>query len=234
MTSTAGPVVELRVWGVDRVATALGRMATGRRALARTPGVRFAKLLGTASGDSFTLAGADARHWAALTVWEDDAAARAGKDAHAVRQWRSASSEELRISMRPIRSRGTWSGVDPFTDVDSHGSATSWPGPVAALTRARLRPTRMLSFWRAVPPVAAALGHADGVRLALGVGEFPIGVQGTFSVWDSADALADFAYRTTAHRGAIRDTTQRRWYAEEMFTRLAVTGVEGTYRGRPA
>lgn len=238
MTSLGGPTVELRVWGVDRVLPALGRMSSGRRALRRTPGLRFAKLLGTGTARTFTLGSADLRHWAALTVWDDDEAARAAEDSPVLRGWRESSTEELRVTMRPLRSKGRWSRVDPFGS-DRPGTGRSdavaqWSGPVAALTRARLRPTTMVSFWRAVPPVAAELALSQGNRLALGVGELPLRVQGTFSVWDTAQNLADFAYRSPAHMSAVRRTQPARWYAEELFARFAVTDVVGTYEGRSA
>lgn len=238
MTAPAGPTVELRVWGVDRVLPALGRMSSGRRALRRTPGLRFAKLLGTGTARTFTMESADLKHWAALTVWHDDESASAARDSAVFRRWQEASTEELRVTMRPLRSKGRWSRVDPFETTRSSAGhrapAPGWTGPVAALTRARLRPTTMASFWRAVPPVATELAGAQGNRLALGVGELPVGVQGTFSIWDSAQDLTDFAYRSPAHLSAVRRTAPSRWYAEELFARLAVTDVAGTYEGRSA
>ncbi|WP_168697996.1 monooxygenase [Gordonia paraffinivorans] len=244
MTAGAAPTVELRVWGVDRALPALRRMASGRRSLRAAPGLRFAKLLGTGTADTFTLSGADLRHWAALTVWDDEGSALAGADSPVLRRWQDSATEELRVVMRPIRSKGRWSKVDPFgasagpdgpADASSNaGRPAPWSGPVAALTRARLRPTTMASFWRAVPPVAAELGRSPGNRLALGVGELPVGVQGTFSVWDSAQHLTDFAYRSPAHLSAVRRTKPARWYAEELFTRFAVTDISGTYQGKTA
>ncbi|WP_035717577.1 hypothetical protein [Gordonia terrae] len=238
MTAPSGPTVELRVWGVDRVLPALGRMSSSRRAFRRAPGLRFVKLLGTGTARTFTLESADLKHWAALTVWHDDEAASAARDSPIFDRWQDSSTEELRVTMRPLRSKGRWSRVDPFETApssDAHRApGQGWTGPVAALTRARLRPTKMASFWRAVPPVAAELAGAQGNRLALGVGELPVGVQGTFSIWDSAQDLTDFAYHSPAHLSAVRRTAPSRWYAEELFARLAVTEVVGTYEGRSA
>jgi hypothetical protein len=90
----------------------------------------------------------------------------------------------------------------------------------------------MPRFWRAVPPVARDLAQAGGVRLAMGMGEAPVGFQGTFSIWDSAQAVTDFAHRRPAHRTAIRRTAEEHWYAEELFARFAVLDLEGTYDGR--
>jgi hypothetical protein len=87
-------------------------------------------------------------------------------------------------------------------------------------------------FWRSVPPVAADLRGRPGVRLALGVGEAPVGWQGTFSLWDSAEALHAFAYQGEPHAAVVRRTAQVGWYAESLFARFAVASVEGRYEGR--
>jgi hypothetical protein len=103
---------------------------------------------------------------------------------------------------------------------------------VAAVTRARLAPRKALGFWRAVPPVSADLHAGSGLRFALGIGEAPVGLQGTFSVWSDAAALNSFAYDRAAHVEAIRRTAEERWYTEELFARFAVLSAEGTVGGR--
>lgn len=218
----------LHVWGVRSVGPALWRVARGRRPLRRAHGLRFAKLLGTGSGDTFTARDADLHHWAALTVWDGPESAAAFESHPVVAAWDAAAGERLRVRMTPQSARGTWSGQRPLGD----RVAARVDGPVAAITRARLRPTRALQFWRAVPPVSADLHGSDGLRLSLGIGEAPVGLQGTFSLWDSADDLVDFAYRRSPHVEAVRRTAEVRWYAEEMFARLGVVDVSGTYRGR--
>jgi hypothetical protein len=218
--------VELHVWRVEHVGRALARMAGGRRSLRRTPGLRFAKLLGTGAGRTFTPGDADPRHWALLSVWDD-----APRPLPVVARWDAAAAERLVVRMTPLATRGRWSRREPFGDVRPE-AARGWDGPVAALTRARLRPSRALSFWRAVPSVVGDLHGTPGLRLALGVGEAPVALQGTFSLWDSAAALKDFAYRSPAHVRAVERTEPARWYAEELFARLAVHDVEGTHLGR--
>ena len=76
-TTPSSPVAVLHLWGTRSVPAALWRMARDRVGLRSTPGLRFAKLLGTGSGESFTPRDADPHHWAALTVWDDAGAARA-------------------------------------------------------------------------------------------------------------------------------------------------------------
>jgi hypothetical protein len=227
------PVVSLTVWGVParRVPAAIGRMALDRRSLRAVPGLRFAKLLGTGDGRTFTLRDADPRHWALLTVWDGtaDADRFAGGTVH--HRWDAISDERLDVRMQPLASRGSWAGREPFAPVDRAGTSLRPDGPIASITRARLRPSRALSFWRAVPPVSADLATVDGLDLAIGIGEAPIGLQGTFSLWRSNAALNDFAHRRPAHAEVIRRTGPERWYAEELFARFTVRSVTGTFAG---
>jgi hypothetical protein len=226
------PLTTLHVWGVPgrAVPAALLRMAADRRPLRRTPGLRFAKLLGTGSGRTFTVADVDPRHWALVAVWDDDAAADAFADGALVQRWRRRANEEFTARLRPLAARGRWSRREPF----GRPEPSRWDGPVAALTRARLVPRRALAFWRAVPPVSGDLHAAPGLRLAVGIGEAPIGLQGTFSVWDSSSALNGFAYGRAPHVAVVDRTAREGWYAEELFARFALLSATGTIGGRTA
>jgi heme-degrading monooxygenase HmoA len=227
---TAPPLVTLHLWGVPRrgVPTALLRMAADRPALRRTPGLTFAKLLGTGSGRTFTVRDADPRHWGLLAVWSDDAAAGAFARSPVVRRWRRTAEEEWSVRLRPLAARGRWSRREPF----GRPAPQRWDGPVAAVTRARLAPRKAAGFWRAVPPVSADLHEGPGLRFALGIGEAPLGLQGTFSVWDSAAALNAFAYGRPAHTAVVRRTAEEGWYAEELFARFGVLSAAGSVGGR--
>jgi heme-degrading monooxygenase HmoA len=222
--------VTLHLWQVpsSAVPAALLSMGRDRSRVRRTPGVRFAKLLGTGSGRTFTLRDATPLRWGLLTTWTSAAAAR-DFDEHSpvAAAWRGRAEQSWRVDLRPLASRGTWGGTEPF------GSPvpTRSDGPVAAVTRARLRLGRAPGFWRAVPPVSADLRGRPGLRLALGIGEAPVGLQGTFSLWSGAQALRDFA-REPAHAAVVARTAAEGWYAEELFARFAVVGSEGTLDGR--
>jgi hypothetical protein len=227
---SSAPFVTLTLWGIGPAAVpaALLRMALDRRHTRRAPGLLFAKLLGTGEGQTFTLRDADPLHWGLLAVWEDGAAARRFSAGRTHRAWGALAREQLDVGLRPVASRGLWSGRRPFGDPRPRPV----PGPVAALTRARIRPTRARAFWRAVPPVSADLRTATGLRLAVGVGEAPVGLQGTFSIWESAQALVEFAHRRSAHSQVVRRTALEGWYAEELFARFEVVALSGTFRGR--
>lgn len=218
--------VTLHVWRVRRrdIGAAIARMATDPRRLRRDPRVRFVKLLGTAAG--FGLTHADPCRWAAFTVWHG--APVDGLYA----PWHRLATAACRLDLAPQHSRGTWAGT-AFDDLTSPAEPNpANPNPadapaVLALTHARLRPGRAITFWRAIGPVAASLRTAGGSIAAFGIGEAPIGWQGTVSVWAHRDDLLDFAYRHARHRQAIAASTTGRWYAEELFARFAVIDTSG-------
>jgi hypothetical protein len=204
--------VRLHVWRVPRhaVGPAMLRMAFARR---YQPGVRFAKFLGTGTGLGFGPGDADLTRYAAITVSDRPVV---------FPTWDRIAEREARLDLEPLISRGEWSGRSPFRPTGSRPDGT-----VLALTRARLRPTRAVRFWRAVPAVARELAEAPGLLARFGIGEAPIGWQGTVSVWRSATDLTAFAYRQPEHRAVIARTPADRWYAEELFARFAVHDIIG-------
>lgn len=224
-------VVEFRVWRVptDKVPSAILHMARDRGPLRRTPGVTFQKLLGTGSGQSFTLRDADLHHWALLTVFDTQSDADRFADNELLQGWQRICAESLTVRMTPLSSRGRWAGREPF----ELQQPARWRGPVAALTRGRVKASQWRAFWQAVPPVALDLNRRAGLLMSIGIGEAPVGLQGTFSLWESGQDLSAFAHRGPAHQQVISQTRERDWYAEELFARFAVQRVSGTFHGRP-
>jgi hypothetical protein len=237
-------VVTVHVWTLRPAHSAygIGSAALASIRLRAGAGRRFARLLGTGKGDRFTLRDTRLRTWALVSAWDDaDIAARFDQGSY-VRRWQRRSSESARLLLSPLAARGRWGGHEPFGDPAPNGGpafggasdGSAWSGPVAALTRARIAPKAILTFWRAVPPVAESLHASTGCRVAIGIGEAPLGWQGTFSVWDDAAAMNRFAYRNPAHLSAIERTKSVGWYAEELFARFAVLEAEGSIGGRGA
>ena len=205
-------LVSLHVWRIPRraVGAAMLRMAFARRHLS---GVRFGKFLGTGTGATFGPGDTDLTRWAAITVSDTPVRFPA---------WDSIAESHARLDLDPLVSRGEWSGRSPFRP-----SGARTDGMVLSLTRARLRPARALRFWRSVPPVAREVAAAPGLLARFGIGEAPIGWQGTVSVWRSTTDLTAFAYRQPEHRAVIARTPADRWYAEELFARFAVLEISG-------
>lgn len=204
--------VNLHVWRVPRrklPATFL-RLARDPRRLRAMPGVRFVKLLGTADG--FGPGDADLTRYAAVIVADREVPFEPREQ----ESW-------ARLDLVPVHSRGTWAGQEPFTP-----AGRDMPdGMAVALTRARLRPTRAAAFWTAIRPVAQEAAAAPGLLARFGIGEAPIGWQGTVSVWRNAADLKAFAYRQPEHRAVIARTPTDRWYAEDLFARFAVRDIVG-------
>ena len=205
----------------SNIGFALLHMALDRSVLRRFKGVQFAKMLGTGKGETFTPRDADANQWGALIVI-DSANLQALDNSKLIKRWRAHSLSEIRYLLDPISSHGLWAKKNPFAY-----SSVQTDGEVVAITRARIKWFQNFRFWRAVPPVTASLHSSPGLIATIGIGEAPIGLQGTFSRWKTGADLRNFAYKGAAHQGAIAATERYNWYAEELFARFAVRDIRG-------
>jgi hypothetical protein len=199
---------------------ALLAMAIDRFSLWRSPNVGFFKSLGTGKGETFTPADANSLRWGLVAQVSE---IEAFDQSLVVKRWRKRSVDEFRAVLEPISSHGKWAGKEPFV-----ASVKDWEGPVAAITRARIKWHQNFRFWSSVPPVTISLKSAPGLIAAIGIGEAPIGLQGTFSLWESSAAIKNFAYKGAAHQKAIADTATYNWYSEELFARFAVKDMRGS------
>jgi hypothetical protein len=212
-------------WKITRVNIpfALFRMAIDRTLLRRTKGVTFAKMLGCGKGETFTPSDADPTRWGCLVVIPESQLAQLDSSSN-IRAWRKWAVSEFRVVLDPIAATGMWSKHKPFEP----SVAANFQGQVVAITRARIKASQTMRFFKSVPPVTASLHSSPGLISTIGIGEAPIGLQGTFSLWESMQAIKDFAYKGAAHQKAIAQTSEFDWYAEELFARFAVREIRGT------
>ena len=211
-------------WQIKHVNSpfALFRMAIDRTLLRRTKGVTFAKMLGCGKGETFTPSDADPTRWGCLVAIPENQLSELD-DSRTIRAWRKKSVSEFRVVLDPIASTGMWSKQKPFEP----SAPANFQGQVVAITRARIKANQTMRFFKSVPPVTASLHSSPGLISTIGIGEAPIGLQGTFSLWESMQAIKDFAYKGAAHQKAIAQTSEFDWYAEELFARFAVREIRG-------
>ncbi|MGK2929157.1 MAG: spheroidene monooxygenase [Acidimicrobiales bacterium] len=207
------------------------RVPFDRRALRRVDGARFAKLLGTGRGTRMA-ASADLRRWAIFAVWDGPADLDRFRSHHRLScRWDRSAIERYDVTLQPLVARGSWDGADPLAGAGISGDREDPGGPVAVLTRAAVRWTKVPAFLRAVPGVDATPGTTDGLLATAGIGELPVGRQATFSLWRDVDAVRAFAYRGPAHADVIRRTRDEGWYGEEWFARFRPLRSSGTWDG---
>ncbi|GIT95199.1 hypothetical protein JANAI62_18220 [Jannaschia pagri] len=215
-----GPVRD-RLW-------AFSQMAFARRAMARLPGCSFWKLMGSGTGEGFTPV-PNTGVYAILCAWTDRSAAEHGLTAPVFRRYRHHATEVCTLHLTPVSARGQWSGTSPFRPLSGASE-----GPIAALTRATVRPRNALRFWRRVPDISRRIGANSDVRLKIGVGEVPFLHQVTFSIWPDTDSMARFARTSGPHAAAIQAVRDGDWFAEELYARFSVAEATGQWQGRPA
>lgn len=203
-------------------------MGLDRPVLKRTDGLDFFKLMGTGRGETMTLS-ADLKRWSLFAVWRDAAALDAFLvGSEVVYRWDALAAEAYHVRLAPLKAHGAWSGRRPFGDGPWEADAG---GPVAVLTRAAIRPTRLRAFYGAISGPAIDLHEQPGRLASVGVGEWPFARQATFSMWRSFQDVRAYAYGRPAHRDVIRRTREEDWYSEELFARFRPFGAQGTWGG---
>ena len=203
---------------------AFGAMGISLRQGVAAPGLCFGKMLGSGAGQGFSI-WPDWGTYAWFTVWENPESAEAfWSNDPMFQDLLGYATSVYGWEARPLRGHGTWHGQQPFAFPEA-GVRTA--GSVAVLTRASIARKQALRFWWNVPRASRGVQDQPGLRYAKGVGEYPLVEQATMSVWNSADELDAFAYRSRQHAPMVQKTRKHQWYSEEMFIRMEVLNVIG-------
>lgn len=206
---------------------AFAMMGLARRPLARHPELQFWKLCGTGVGEGFTPL-PNTGVYAILAVWPGEESARRQIETSQLWQrYRRVAAEHWTLFLRPISARGAWSGRAPFDAGPDTGS-----GPLAALTRATIRPRKALRFWTRQPDIGRRIGANGDVLFKIGIGEVPWFRQVTVSVWPDEASMARFARASGPHAEAIRAVREGQWFREELYARFRIAGEAGAWEGR--
>jgi quinol monooxygenase YgiN len=230
-TRSAGSVAVLVLADMRPTARlwAWGRLVLGARPYAGVPGLRFVKVLGSGEGGGFGLK-PSGTHRGLFLGFDDEATARDFIENSAqLAAWRAHARECLVALLRASSSKGSWSGAAMAVTATAPGLHDN--APIAAITRASIRPRHARAFWRLSPPAEASLAAADGCLLAAGLGEAPLLRQCTFSLWRNTAAMDAYA-RSGAHQQAIRAAYGGGYFSESMFVRFVPLSLEGSWQGR--
>lgn len=212
-------------------ARGFGHLAFGRWRLSATPGLTFAKVLGSGRNGGFRPA-PSTTHQGLFCAFEDEPAADAflSRRAGLLESLRANARELFTAKLAAYASRGQWSGVAPLEIAATRPS----PGdgvPIASLTRASIRPTKALAFWRHAPPSEDSLHASSGCLVAAGLGEMPLLRQATFTIWEDEAAMERFS-RQGAHLQALRLAHENGYFSESLFARFVPTEMTGSWHGR--
>ncbi|MFN8243504.1 MAG: hypothetical protein U0X40_05565 [Ferruginibacter sp.] len=196
----------------------------------------FWKLLGSGKNEGF-YGGINWRKWAILVVMKDRKSEKNEVEMEdrqiansqlntsfiygkIIDSWlRFFKAECLTIELSPLSGHGQWNGKAPWgllPDLSSN------PGPVAVLTRARIRFGVIRRFRQQVPPLADKLKGRPGLVYTLGLGELPFLFQATFSIWQTAGAMEAFAYKSAEHQQVMDEARRHNWFSEALFVRFRV------------
>ena len=204
---------------------AFAQMGLARGAMRRIPGIGFWKLFGSGTGEGFT-PWPNTSVYAVLATWSSRDAAQHGIEAEIFRRYRARAGEDWTVFLQTSSVRGKWSDTQPFEPSEMPAN-----GPIAALTRATIRPRTVARFWQRVPAISDRIGADANVLFKIGVGEVPWLHQVTFSIWPDTTAMTHFARADGPHARAIKAVRDGDWFAEELYARFTIAGTRGTWGG---
>lgn len=211
------------------------RLAQGAGPLKETPGLIFGKVMGSGAGGGFGLRPSPS-HQGLITLFDHADQARAFLAGPVVNAYRERAADCWCGLLEVVSARGQWDGeawgVTPATQLGAHGIAANDeamqadPRPLAAITRASIRPAKAVAFWRNAPATHAAMQQARGCTLAMGLGEVPLIRQCTFSLWKDTQSMLAYAHQG-AHLQAIEAAHKNQYFSESMFVRMRLLEQQG-------
>lgn len=197
-------------------------------------GLLFAKVMGSGHDGGFGLRPSPT-HQGLVCLFDCVSNAQQFFNSDWINDYRTHSRELCHSLLAVTSAKGSWDGTawttTPEIALEGRYRAATSTEPIAALTRASIRFSKTLSFWRYAPPAQEALVDAPGCELAMGLGEAPMVRQCTVSVWRSQDDMDNYA-RQGAHHKAINAAWRHDFFSESMFVRMRLLEHHGVWRGK--
>lgn len=185
-------------------------------------GLSFWKPLGVGSGNGFSI-WPDFTMFALLTVFDTEDQARNFLKSTYIKTYITTAENYGHLLMHTIKTHGLWSKKTPFTSTTPFDPLR----PVAVITRATIKPQLAHKFWRHVPSVSKSMDAYEDLLFTKGIGEYPLLMQATYSLWKNGNAMMDYAYKNKKHAAMVKKTRELGWYSEELFSRFHPFEVHG-------
>ena len=219
-----------RFEGVFQKLWAFSQMGFARKKLKKIKQISFFKLFGSGTGEGFTPY-PNTSVYAILSVWNNLGEAENNIEEREIYEnYRTHSIENWTVFLSPISSKGYWDKTNPFKPNKNEFKKKNHM--LAALTRATIKPKKMLKFWSKVPAISKVIGNDKNVLFKMGLGEIPWFHQVTFSIWPNEKTMADFARKDGPHAKAIKSVREGNWFSEELYARFEVKKAIGKWCGK--
>ncbi|RAI91386.1 hypothetical protein [Algoriphagus yeomjeoni] len=200
------------------------QMQKAPKKFAKVLGLTFFKLMGSGGKNGFSKM-LNVNIYALHCVWESEAYAdEFMQNSKTFLEFRNRTSELYTIFLKTTRAHGLWSGTNPYETQEIKPT-----GPIAVITRARIKLKFLPKFWSKVPSLGKKVDEVKGSIYSIGIGEYPWFMQATFSIWESYEAMHNYAYGNPLHMEVIKKTRELGWYAEELFANFIPYRTEGSW-----
>ena len=208
--------------GISHKWKALGRMGRPPLLDKSIDGLTFWKPLGTGSGNGFSI-WPDFSTFGLLTVFDTEDATNKFLDSKIIEAYTLNATAHSHVLMHSIKAHGYWSQQQPFIATKAYDKEL----PLVVITRATIKPKLAHKFWWHVPSVSKSMNGQPGLKYSKGIGEWPIFMQATFSLWDTGVQMMNYAYNTKKHADMVKKTRELGWYSEELFSRFHPFEIRG-------
>jgi len=204
----------------------LSQMFKSRETLDQWSNLKFYKLVGLGGGSGYSLK-TNFDSYGIFTVWDHPSYAEDFFNSNTFREFLNRSDEHYTIVMKPITSRGSWSGFNGWklSKMDAGNPL------ICVLTRATLKLRFIYPFFRMIAKVMKDHSRFPGLIFSKGFSELPFREQATFSIWENVEHMKKFAYQSI-HAMAIRITRKRKGFKEDMYTRFQPVVTIGSWKGK--
>lgn len=205
----------------------LPQMQMSKKAFKKVKGLQFFKLMGSGSKGGFSIV-PDFTTFALVCVWNGESFANDFFTTSVLfNEFKTRALYNWTVYLKAVKAHGAWSGRVPFTEFTENKT-----GLVAVITRATIKWHMIPRFWLYVPQVSRGIKKRKGLMFSIGIGEYPLFMQATFSIWDSRKNMAEFAYKNGKHKEVVQKTRQLGWYKEELFANFMPFKTIGSWNGK--